>query len=526
MINAKKLVAYSLFGVGLAVAGTTQVDAATVLGKNVNITGTWTAYTQSDGTNTIKKGKEEYILNQNSSIHAKRDLTIDLNNSDPIVMDKILADSDLTFKGEGAVIVETTDAVGIEAKAQIYTKENAHVKATAYHTGIRAKDVYGDGGKLEGLGNQYGIYSYGKVEARKSSVNINGVSALGIGIYGTKIYTDAGDTSISGEGMQAGLYATKKADAHGRRSYLLGKSSHGTGIYSDYVYASAHNATVKGEGFNYGVAGKIKVYAENPNGHITGIAHDTATGIGVAGNTVFAKGGEIIGKGYISGIYGKSLAKAENKGARLVGVSYNINSGSPAVNSDNRILDIDGGVVREEYINPGFLINTHSPLFVTDYKSVAKNMTHMKNYIWYSEAAGVYLDKPSGGLLLDTKADFSKVASVTGYRNTKYKEEAINMDGKSRHEVVFKDIATNASLPVKINYHLYNDRTDSYELLDSTTKNVKIGTDFKIEDNHYDFDLRLYEVEVDYVTPAQDFTVEYTGEEIEVNYYYVTYIRS
>lgn len=229
--------------------------------------------------------------------------------------------------------------------------------------------------------------------------------------------------------------------------------------------------TVEAYGTNYGIwcNNDIKPF-------LSSVLKGTATeGTGIwAYRDIYAwTGATVVGEGKVSGARSAiAHIQAEGKGSSITGISNDINSGVSALQADRKMLRAYcGAVVREEYRKPTFEISFDTPVFVTDYKTVKRNMNNMKNYTWTSEPGGVYLNN-QGGLLADPAQGSPSSMRVVGTRQAKnccivnygVKCEPTQLKYAGVHQVIFSEAPTAFTVKVTVNYWIDVDGSGNYQL--------------------------------------------------------------
>ncbi|WP_207695187.1 hypothetical protein DOK67_0001279 [Enterococcus sp. DIV0212c] len=276
--------------------------------------------------------------------------------------------------------------------------------------------------------------------------------------------------------------------------------------------------TVEGFGKNYGV------YSENDiKPHNDAVLKGTSSeGTGIyAYRDIYAwKGATVVGEGKVSGA--RSIIahiQAEGAGSSITGISTDINSSLSALHADKQMLRAySGAVVREEYRKPAFEITDDVPVFVTDFASVARNMSDMKNYTWVSEPDNVFLNE-AGGLLGDLAKGTPNKLKIIGTRQESKlnKNEVSQLKTNGKHEVIFSETPTKFTLPVTTKHWVLNHKTGEYQLYKETIYDIEIGNMFKVKDYLYDFGETEWTLKkIDH----EDFEVVKDGNEYVVNYYY------
>lgn len=434
MISLKKMLGGSLLVLGLGLFAGQTADAASVLTESTDLKGyAATITTQGDGTNVLTTKKGEYLLNEDAKIYSSSSIIITLNNTKPVNVNSINAKSTLELRGNGEMVVNTSDPVGINVgthfKAFKLTKYGkGKVTTTGASIGLNVQnEIQMDGGTVEAYGSEYGVYSNNDI----------------------KPYYDA---------------------------VLKGVSSQGTGIYAYRDIYAWKGATVVGEGQ---IAGARSIIA-----HI----------------------------------------QAEDPGSSITGISHNINSSLSALHADKQMLRAyNGGVVREEYVNPGFKITDDTPLNVAaNYATVARNMTNMANYNWASTPDSVYL--ANGGLLGDVAKPFKDgtvVATRSNANSLPGKEEATQLKKNGTHEVVFTGVSSHYVVPVTTKHYVDSGINGEYVLYKEEVHYVEVGSLVKVDDFKLDFSWTESSYEG---ADRTDFIAVKDGTPLEINYKYVAEI--
>ncbi|WP_375178500.1 carbohydrate-binding domain-containing protein [Enterococcus rotai] len=235
MVKIKNVAGVLFFGLSaglLAVAGGQKAFAAELLTANTDLNGyAATVTTKPDGTNVLTTKKGEYLLNENASLYSSKIITITLNNTKPVNMGAINAKRTLEFRGNGELNVNTNQEVGINVgdhlKAFKFTKYGkGHVTANAAGTGIFVhNEIQMDGGTVEGVGTNYGVYSENDIKPYNDAV-LKGTSSEGTGIYAYRdIYAWKGATVV-GEGKVSGARSIiAHIQAEGAGSSITGIST-------------------------------------------------------------------------------------------------------------------------------------------------------------------------------------------------------------------------------------------------------------------------------------------------------------
>lgn len=291
----------------------------------------------------------------------------------------------------------------------------------------------------------------------------------------------------------------------------------GTGVFV-HNEIQMDGGTVEGFGTNYGV------YSENDikpyNDAVLKGTSSEGTGIYAYRDIYAWKGATVVGEGKVSGA--RSIIahiQAEDAGSSITGISTDINSSLSALHADKQMLRAySGAVVREEYRKPTFEITDDVPIVVTDFTSVARNMSNMKNYTWVSEPDNVFLNE-QGGLLGDVAKGTPKNLKIIGSRQESKlnKNEVSQIKTNGKHEVIFSETPTKFTLPVTTKHWVLDQATNEYKLYEEVVYDIEVGDTFKVKDHLYDFSFTEWDlIKID----REDFEVLKNGNEYEVNYYY------
>ena len=210
MMRLKKILGGSILALGLALFIGQSANAAPVLTESTDLKGAAaTITTQNDGTNVLTTKKGEYVLNEDAKIYSSLSIIITLNNTKPVNLNSINAKHTLELRGNGEMVVNTTDDIAINVgthfrafKTTKYGK--GKVTASASRIGLNVKnEIQMEGGSVEASGSEYGIYCDNDIKPYYDAV-LKGVSSNGTGIYAYRdIYAWKGATVI-GEGQVSG----------------------------------------------------------------------------------------------------------------------------------------------------------------------------------------------------------------------------------------------------------------------------------------------------------------------------------
>lgn len=278
--------------------------------------------------------------------------------------------------------------------------------------------------------------------------------------------------------------------------------------------------SVEASGAEYGI------YCENDiKPYYSAVLKGTSSeGTGIwAYRDIYAwKGATVVGEGKVSGA--RSIIahiQAEDAGSSITGISHDINSSLSALHADKQMLRAyQGAVVREEYKNPGFVITDDVALNLTaNYKTVARNMSNMSNYVWSSDPQSVY--NTTAGLLGDVTKPFSD-GTIRGVRTdpktSARKDEVTQLKKSGTHEVLFSGTSSYYIMPIITRHYVNPYSGTEYPLYKEVVHYVEVGTLVKVDDFMINFGA---EAEANYEgADVDDFIAVKDGSEVVINYYY------
>lgn len=200
-------------GIICTFVGTTYISSeAATLDFNQDLKGYDATIKTENGKNVLYTKKGKWDLDETSKIYSSKNITIYLDNSQPVDIDSIYAKKNLEFRGKGTLNAKTTDQYGINVggylKSFKYTKKGTgEVTAKGSEAGIRVvNEIQSEGGSLKGTGEKYGIWTNNDIKPYYSA-KITGIANDGIGIWAYRdIYAWKG-AKVYGEGTLSGAYS-------------------------------------------------------------------------------------------------------------------------------------------------------------------------------------------------------------------------------------------------------------------------------------------------------------------------------